>query len=247
MEFNFKGFTKNANYESLTVQVQHEEAPFISTTSNEGNIKLNVLACKTLGVNYGLVNTANKAEAGVRIGFRIQTWAGEKDTLVCHLQPIGSKKGVKLASTGGQNGGILQCSSANAWATLKGNKEKLMVYSINEAEAAILFNEADGNAIMTPAQGEEYGVTSNGCWTQLAVDNGLCDAEDLGTPAIKYFKMTFVKDEEKREVAASQKAGRPKMEGGTKKEKAKASKETPATKPFVADEGANDEGEEQFL
>lgn len=200
MSFDFGNFSKDVTFESLTVQVQHEDAPYISTTSNTGNIKLNTLACKTLNVPYGAVNTTEKGQAGVRVDFRKQNWAGE-DAILVYLHPLGSKDGSKLASPSKQNGGILQCSSSNAWHSLEGNENTLKYYTIDAADNAVLFSS---DAVCSLEQAIEGGMIEDGKWTALAADNGIAEAGDVATV---YYKLTYSKEEEKRESTAT---GRPK-------------------------------------
>jgi hypothetical protein len=215
MGFDFGKFSKDVNFESLTVQVQQEEAPYVSTTSNNGNVKFNTLACKILGVPYGAVNTDDKSDAGVRVDFRRQDWAGEEATLV-YLHPLGSKNGSKLASPSKQNGGILQCSSSNAWNSLGGNEETLKYYTIDAADNAVLFAADD---VCTMEQAVEGGMIEDGKWTALAEDNGIATA---GDDVIVYYKLTFAKEEAKR---ASNATGRPK--------KAKKSEEAPFSEDLI--------------
>jgi len=213
MSFDFGNFSKDVTFESLTVQVQHEDAPYISTTSNTGNIKLNTLACKTLNVPYGAVNTSEKGQAGVRVDFRKQNWAGE-DAILVYLHPLGSKDGSKLASPSKQNGGILQCSSSNAWHSLEGNENTLKYYTIDSADNAVLFSS---DAVCSLEQAVEGGMIEDGKWTALAADNGIAEAGDVATV---YYKLTYSKEEEKRESNAT---GRPKK--GSKKAAEKPFKE----------------------
>lgn len=203
--FDFADLGAEVPYESLTVQVQEEAFPCIQTTSNKGNIKLNVSACKLLKVPYGLVSTPDKSHAGVRVEFRIQKWNGV-DEKVINLVTIGSKDGAKLASSSDQNGGLLMCSSGNAWKTLDGDKDFLKNYSIDEADSAVLFNTKAGNAPISVAFCEEKGLISNGSWTALAEQNRLGKAGEL---AKVYFKLTFVNKDAKREVSKGV-TGRPK-------------------------------------
>lgn len=200
MGFDFGKFSKDVTFESLTVQVQHEEAPYVSTTSNTGNIKVNTLACKILNVAYGAVNTTDKSDPGVRIDFRKQAWAGE-DAILVYLHPLGSKNGSKLASPSKQNGGILQCSSANAWNSLEGNENTLKYYTIDSADNAVLFAP---EAVCSLEDAVEGGMIEDGKWTALAADNGIAEAGEVATV---YYKLTFAKEEAKR---ASNATGRPK-------------------------------------
>ena len=214
MSFNFGDFSKDVTFESLTVQVQHEEAPFISTTSNNGNIKLNTLACKVLNVPYGAVNTTEKGNAGVRVDFRKQKWAGE-DAVLVYLHELGSKNGSKLASPSKQNGGILQCSSSNAWHSLEGNDSMLKYYTIASDDNAVLFSS---EAVCSLEDAIEGGMIEDGKWTALAADNGIAEAGDVATV---YYKLTYSKEEEKRESNAT---GRPKTKKGKSSEKPFAEK-----------------------
>ncbi len=200
MGFDFGKFSKDVTFESLTVQVQQEEAPYVSTTSNNGNIKINTLACKILSVPYGAVNTADKGDAGVRVDFRRQPWAGE-DAILVYLHPLGSKNGSKLASPSKQNGGILQCSSSNAWNSLDGNDSTLKYYTIDAADNAVLFSD---DAVCSLEDAVDGGMIEDGKWTALAADNGIAEAGEVATV---YYKLTFAKEEAKR---ASNATGRPK-------------------------------------
>jgi len=198
--FDFANFSADVAYESLTVQVKEEKAPYINTTSTPGNMKLNVKACNVLQVPYGAVNTTDKSDPGVRIDFRRQKWTG-KDAVVVYLHPLGSKNGSKLASPSALNGGILQCSSANAWNNLEGDTATLKHYEISEDDNAVLFR---GDQVCTLAQAEAGGMIKNGLWTQLAEDNGIAK---VGTYAYVFYKVTFSHSEAKR---VTNNSGRPK-------------------------------------
>ena len=200
--FDFDGFGADVAYESLTVQVKEEAAPYINTTSTPGNMKLNVKACKVLQVPYGAVNTEDKSDPGVRIDFRRQKWAG-KDAIAVYLHPKDSKNGSKLASPSGLNGGILQCSSANAWNNMEGDKQTLKHYEINANDNADLFKD---DMVCTLAQAIKGGMIKDGLWTQLAEDNKMAKA---GTYAYVFYKLTWSHDEAKR---VTNNAGRPKKE-----------------------------------
>lgn len=207
--FDFASFKKDVTFETLTVQVSQEEAPYINTTSNTGTIKVNTLACKILNIPYGKVNV-EKGGTGVRIDFRRQNFGGT-ESIVTFLQPIGSKSGAKLASPSKQNGGILQCSTSNCWYNLGGNLNSLVYYTISANDNAVLFNE---DAVCTLEQAQDGGMIENGMWTALAESEGIA-AE--GSIATVYYRLSFSKDEQKRESKAT---GRPSKKTSKKKEAA---------------------------
>ena len=197
--FDFTSFRKDVTFETLTIQVSQEEAPYISTTSNNGTIKVNTLACKILNVPYGEINV-ERGNAGVRLDFRRQNFGGT-ESIVTFLQPLGSKNGAKLASPSKQNGGVLQCSTSNAWHNLGGNDNTLIYYTINSEDNAVLFND---NAVCTYNQAEEAGLIKDNMWTALAEENEIANE---GSPVTIYYRLTYAKEEQKR---ASKATGRPK-------------------------------------
>lgn len=209
MGFNFGNFSTKVQGESLTVSQVVEDAPYLSTTSNKGNLRVNAKACKLLGVNYSEVNTETKQEAGVRIDFKRVKWAGEEVNTV-FLLPLGSKKGCKLASPGKVEGGILICSSTPAWDALEGNEETLKWYTLSKEDSAIAF-DADGNPL-TLADAIEHGIVEDGKFTQIAEEHGLGTA---GEHARVYFKLTYSKEEAKRKSSGG---GRPKATDKTVEE-----------------------------
>lgn len=194
---DFNKFGSKAGIESLTVQVVQEDAPYVSTTSNPGNIRVNADAAEILGVDYGAVNTTSKEQPGERMEFGTRLWgadATEKSKL-CYLLPAGTKQGSKLASPSKQNGGVLQCSSANAWNKLDGSEDMLKWYTIDAAHTAIAF--ADDNSVLTLEAAIEGGLVDAKKWTSVGAEYGLGIA---GEEVLVYHKMTFVKETAKRVV-----------------------------------------------
>lgn len=212
MSFQFKKITA---VESLTSSVRKEGGAYVSTTSNNGNVKLNETACKLIGVPFGAVVTEHKADAGVRVDFkRFEIQRAGVKTLVdaMTLLPLGSEEGNKLASAGKIEAGSLQCSSAKLWEELGGNEQTLKVYEISKENAVLRFEDENGETA-TLALLEKEGFIEGGKYTALAEEAGLGTA---GQMAEIYYVLVFLREDAKREVTKSDKPRKnKKAEGAT--------------------------------
>lgn len=105
------------------------ETPELSTTPTSGNIKLNAPAAEKMKVAAGSYVSVAKVDEGDG-GTNLYAFVGNETKKDEKGNVTENQVGSILA---GKSGGSLGFSSENAWKELKGNTEKRMVYTLEDA------------------------------------------------------------------------------------------------------------------